>query len=79
MDSLKKIWKKLVVWYEYWFSNRYKVTVSFNKEYGDSDDKSYITKKIIVQKEKHLKFRDQNNKIVEYRSASGLNYIIEDV
>ncbi|MEC8978052.1 MAG: hypothetical protein VYC40_03990 [Pseudomonadota bacterium] len=79
MDSLKKIWKKLVVWYEYWFANRYKVTVSFNKEYGDSDDKSYITKKIIVQKEKHLKFRDQNNKIVEYRSASGLNYIIEDV
>ena len=53
--------------------------MSFNKEYGDSDDKSYITKKIIVQKEKHLKFRDQNNKIVEYRSASGLNYIIEDV
>jgi phage-related protein len=53
--------------------------VSFNKEYGDDDDKFYITKKILVQKEKHLKFRDENNRIIEYRSASGLNYIIEDV
>ena len=50
MDSLKKIWQKLVAWYQYLFATRYKVTVSFNKEYGDSDDKSYITKKIIVQK-----------------------------
>ena len=57
---------------------RYKVTVSFNKEYGDSDDTIYITKKIIVQKENHLKFRNQNGRIVEYRSAGGLNYIIEE-
>ena len=61
-----------------WFITRYKVTVSFNKEWGDVDDRSYITKKIITQKEKHLKFRDENGKIVEYRSANGLNYIIED-
>ena len=61
-----------------WFITRYKVTVSFNKEWGDADDRSYITKKIITQKEKHLKFRDENGKIVEYRSAAGLNYIIED-
>jgi len=53
--------------------------VSFNKEYGDSDDKVYISKKIIVQKENHLKFRDLNNKTIEYRSAGGLNYIIEDM
>ena len=52
-----------------WFITRYKVTVSFNKEWGDVDDRSYITKKIITQKEKHLKFRDENGKIVEYRSA----------
>ena len=71
--------KKVIDWIISLFTTRYKITVSFNKEYGDSDDKSYITKKIIVQKEKHLKFRDQNNRIVEYRSASGLNYIIEDV
>jgi hypothetical protein len=68
---LKWVWEK--------FKTRYKVTVSFNKEYGDSDDKSYVTKKILVQKEKHLKFRDENNKLIEYKSASGLNYIIEDI
>ena len=28
-----------------WFITRYKVTVSFNKEWGDVDDRSYITKK----------------------------------
>jgi|TARA_X000001388_G_scaffold75335_1_gene69898 hypothetical protein len=61
------------------FKTRYKITVSFNKEYGDADDKTYITKKIITKKEKHLKFKDENNNLIEYRSASGLNYIIEDM
>ena len=42
-------------------------------------DNQIITKKILIQKEKHLKFRDANNKLVEYRSSAGLNYIIEDV
>ena len=61
------------------FKTRYKITVSFNKEYGDADDKSYISKKIITKKENHLKFKDENNNLIEYRSASGLNYIIEDM
>jgi|TARA_E500000318_G_scaffold41854_2_gene40038 phage-related protein len=71
--------KLIIKWIIKLFKTRYKVTVSFNKEYGDSDDRSYITKKILVQKEKHLKFRDENNRLIEYRSASGLNYIIEDI
>jgi phage-related protein len=33
----------------------------------------------VTKKEKHLKFKDEDDRIVEYRSASGLNYIIEDV
>jgi hypothetical protein len=71
---------KLVLnWFVDLFKTRYKITVSFNKEYGDADDKIYITKKIITKKEKHLKFKDENNNLIEYRSASGLNYIIEDV
>ena len=70
--------KKVIGWIISLFTTRYKITVSFNKEYGDSDDKSYISKKILVQKEKHLKFKDEDGKIVEYRSAAGLNYIIED-
>ena len=74
-DRLKRLWK----WIKSLFQKRYRVTVSFNKEWGDADDRTYITKKILVQKEKHLKFRDEHGKIVEYRSAAGLNYIIEDV
>tara|TARA_R100000781_G_scaffold82497_3_gene50819 strand:- start:281 stop:505 length:225 start_codon:yes stop_codon:yes gene_type:complete len=71
--------KLILNWILELFRTRYKITVSFNKEYGDADDRSYISKKIITQKENHLKFRDENNKLVEYRSAAGLNYIIEDV
>ena len=74
-DRLKRLWK----WIKSLFQTRYRVTVSFNKEWGDADDRSYITKKILVQKEKHLKFKDEHGKIIEYRSAAGLNYIIEDV
>ena len=75
LNKIKLIWK----WILEKLKTRYKVTVSFNKEYGDADDRSYITKKILIQKEKHLKFRDEDNKLVEYRSSAGLNYIIEDV
>jgi hypothetical protein len=71
--------RKLIDWIVSLFVQRYQIRVSFNKEYGDSDDKVYISKKIIVQKENHLKFRDLNNKTIEYRSAGGLNYIIEDM
>ena len=71
--------KVFLTWFIDLFRTRYKITVSFNKEYGDADDKSYISKKIITKKEKHLKFKDENNNLIEYRSASGLNYIIEDM
>jgi hypothetical protein len=71
--------KLVLKWFVDLFKTRYKITVSFNKEYGDADDKSYISKKIITKKEKHLKFKDENNNLIEYRSASGLNYIIEDM
>tara|TARA_R110000744_G_scaffold299182_1_gene408655 strand:- start:262 stop:504 length:243 start_codon:yes stop_codon:yes gene_type:complete len=71
--------KLILNWVLELFRTRYKVTVSFNKEYGDSDDRTYISKKIITKKDKHLKFRDENNRLIEYRSAIGLNYIIEDI
>ena len=71
--------KKFIDWIISLFVQRYKIRVSFNKEYGDADDKVYISKKILVQKENHLKFRNLDNKVIEYRSAGGLNYIIEDM
>lgn len=89
---LKKIWNfiKAIPYYsavagkwivgkcKIWFTTRYKVTVSFNSVYGDSDDRVFITRKVLIQKEKHLKFRDDHGKIVEYRSSGGLNYVIEE-
>jgi capsular polysaccharide biosynthesis protein len=69
---------KIIQYFLKKFKVRYKVTVSFNKEYGDSDDKVYITKKILIKKNNHLKFVNENNVLIEYRSASGLNYIIEN-
>jgi len=75
---MKESCKKIIQWVVNLFRTRYKVTVSFNKEYGDSDDRTYISKKILIQKEKHLKFKDEDNNVIEYRSAGGLNYIIED-
>lgn len=71
--------KTLWTWVKSLFQTRYKVTVSFNSQYGDADDKVYVVKKVLVQKEKHLKFRDENDKIIEYRSSAGLNFIIEDI
>ena len=71
--------KKFIAWFIGLFQQRYQIWVSFNKEYGAADDKVYISKKILVQKEKHLKFRNLDNKVIEYRSAGGLNYIIEDM
>ena len=66
-------------WLKSLFITYYKLTVSYNATWGDKDDQSFVVKKFYVKKEKHLKFRDENNKLVEYRSAAGLNYIIEDI
>jgi hypothetical protein len=39
----------------------------------------YVARKIIVQKEKHLKFRDwESKKMIEVRSSKGLDYKIEE-
>lgn len=75
---MNQTFKKFYDWLIKFFEPRYKITVSFNKEYGDTDDKVYTSKKILIQKEKHLKFRSLDKRLIEYRSATGLNYIIEE-
>ena len=75
---MSQTFKKFYDWLVRFFEPRYKITVSFNKEYGDTDDKVYTSKKILIQKEKHLKFRSLDKRLIEYRSATGLNYIIEE-
>ena len=75
------IWKWTRYIYETvkgWVFRRYRITVSFNNEYGDGDHRVYIAKNIMIQKENHLKFRTRGGRIVEHRSPGGLNFIIED-
>ena len=52
---ITKIWdwiKCAFWWFIDLFRTRYEVTVSFNKEWGDADDKSYIVKKDFSTKRK---------------------------
>ena len=55
MDHIKKYSKLFLLWFVSLFRQRYKVTVSFNKEYGDSDDRTFVTKKNFSAKRKTLK------------------------
>ena len=56
---------------------RYTISVSYNAEWGDKDDRIYTgVRKIITKKEKLLSFIDENKNPVEIRGATGLNYKI---
>lgn len=71
--------KKLLDWFINLFQDRYEIIVSIDAKYGNSDDQKFIAKKIIIQKEKHLKFRTEEDQIIEFRTSSGLNYIIKEL
>ena len=76
MDKLKVKLKKFWLWLIAWFSPRWKLEVSYNKEWGDADDKKYVVKKFLIKKDKHLKFITHDKDVVEIQSPSGLNYRI---
>ena len=73
--KLKKLWLRIIAW----FSPRWKLEVSYNKEWGDSDDRLYTVKKFIIKKPNHLKFITHDRDIVEISSPSGLNYRITSI
>ena len=78
MDFLKNTAVKIWNWILTLFRTRYCVTVSYNAEWGDKDDRVYRNvRKIITKKEKLLSFIDENKNPVEIRGATGLNYKIE--
>ena len=41
--DLKEIWLKI----KYYFSPRYKLSVSYNHTWGDADDTTYIVRKVL--------------------------------
>ena len=55
LDKLKEKLKKIWLWLVSWFSPRWNLEVSYNKEWGDSDDKQYIVKKFYIKKPNYLK------------------------
>ena len=82
MDKIKQFLASVKSWW-IWLKSKfvplYKVTVSFNNVWGDSDDQEFLVRKIITQKEKHLKFRTESGEVVQFTGAEGLNYKIEEI
>ena len=75
LAKLKEIW----IWLKSKFVPLYKVTVSFNNVWGDSDDQTFTVRKIITQKEKFLKVRTESGEVIQFSGAEGLNYKIEEM
>ena len=58
---------------------RYKLLVSYNSTWGDSDDREFVVKKFHKKQEKYLSFTTDDGELVEIRGADGLNYRIEQL
>jgi hypothetical protein len=75
--------RKLKQWFnaiKYWFLPEYEITVFRTQDLtGNVYKDEYVSKKILIQTEKHLKFRDKEKRIVELRSAKGLDYRIKEL
>jgi len=71
--KLKNLWIKIVSL----LFPRWKLTVSYNQTWGDSDDREFIVKKFYKKQPKFLKFKTHEGEVVEIRGAEGLNYRIE--
>ena len=79
MEKIKKLFLNFWEWFKSLFRTRYDIHVSYNSEWGDSDDQHFPNvRKITKQTEKELRFIDQNKSPVIIRSAAGLNYKIEE-
>ena len=79
MEKLKARIKAFWLWLVSKFFPRYKLTVSYNQTWGDSDDTTYVVKKFYSKKAKYLKFRTHEGDLVEVTGAEGLNYRIEEL
>ena len=75
LAAIKRWW----LWLKSKFVPLYRVTVSFNSVWGDSDDQVFLVRKVMTQKEQHLKFRTEGGEVVQFTGAEGLNYKIEEI
>jgi hypothetical protein len=73
------ILKKLYWWIVNKLNPRFTVTVSFDNQFGNSDDQIYTrVRKIIKANFKELKFRTNEKKVIHIKGMNGLRYKIED-
>ena len=72
--KLKKIWIKIIGF----FFPRWKLIVSYNQTWGDSDDREFVVEKFYKKQPNFLKFKTHDVELVEIRGADGLNYRIEE-
>ena len=79
MNELKKKLKKIWLVIVSFFFPRWKLTVSYNQTWGDSDDREFTVKKFFKKQPNFLKFKTQDGDIIEIRGAEGLNYRIEGI
>ena len=78
MDKLKKKLKKTWLKIISFFFPRWKLIVSYNQTWGDSDDREFVVKKFYKKQPNFLKFKTHEGEVVEIRGAEGLNYRIEE-
>ena len=79
MDKLKKKLKKTWLKIISFFFPRWKLIVSYNQTWGDSDDREFVVKKFFKKQPNFLKFKTHEGEVVEIRGAEGLNYRIEGI
>ena len=79
MNTFLNKCKELWVWFYRLFITEYKLLVSYNHTWGDTDDQEFIVRKFYKKQEKYLRFKTSDGEIVEIRGAEGLNYRIQEL
>ena len=71
--------KKFTEWLRSLFTKEFLITVYRSGDSTHVYKSEYTAIKLFVTKPNHLKFRDAENKMIEIRSAVGLDFKIEEL
>lgn len=72
---------KAIVWVWKWWTTKptYKITVSYDSKFGNSDDVVYENVPVITKQTwRELNFITADKKAVNFKANAGLNYRIEE-
>ncbi len=75
INWLHNLWLRILRY----FSTRYTIQVSYDQQWGNSDDQTFEhVRKIIKSNFKEIKFKTEDHRIVHIRGMNGLRYKIEE-